>query len=411
MARVRAGAGVGVSVLVAVLAFPVSATGASAPGPAVRGAVGTMVGCSDAVAPSPRLVHVESHFATGLLTPFGVAFAPGGKEVFTDSLVNPEQPPPGPGPGRAASAVERYSVTPSGLARARVGTFPDEPSLLGLTMSPDGHDLVAAAGSGASVFSVPRLEQPGSRPSSWLLGSFTTKGAGAIEVAVSPDGHDVFVSLEDTDELAVFDLERALAVGFGPSDLVGTIRMGVAPVGMAISPDGRFLYATSEVATPSGQEGTLTTVDLHRAEVDPSRSVVSTVWAGCSPVRVVATKSSVYVTARGSDDLLEFSAPALASHPASALVGKVAVGEAPVGVALVEHGTRIVVADSNRFEVGGAEANLAVISDRGSSLALEGYVGAGDFPRDMAVSRDGATLVVSDYGSGDLEQVAVRTLP
>ena len=69
------------------------------------------------------------------------------------------------------------------------------------------------------------------------------------------------------------------------------------------------------------------------------------------------------------------------------------------------------MADSNRFEVGGAEANLAVISDRGSSLALDGYVGAGDFPRDMAVSRDGATLVVSDYGSGDLEQVVVRTLP
>ncbi len=397
--------------LAAVLVFSVSPTGANAPGPTALGTVGTMVGCSDAVAPAPTLVHVESHLATGLLTPFGVAFAPGGKQVFADSLVNPEQPPPGPEPGRAASAVERYSVTPSGLVPAHVGTFPGEPSLLGLSMSPDGRDLVAAAGSGASVFSVPRLEQPGSRPSSWLLGSFTTKGGGAIETAVSPDGHDVFVSLEHADQVAVFDLERALTAGFGPSDLVEMIRMGVAPVGMAISPDGRFLYATSEAATRSRQEGTLTTVDLHRAEVDPSRSVVSTVWAGCRPVRVVATKAFVYVTARGSDELLEFSAPALVSHPASALVAKVAVGEAPVGVALVDHGTRIVVADSNRFEVGGAQSNLAVVSDHGSSLALVGYVGTRDFPRDMAVSRDGTALVVSDYGSGDLEQVVVRTLP
>ncbi len=399
------------STLAAILALSAPWPGVSVSAAPALGTVGATVGCSDAVAPAPTLVHVESHLATGLLTPFGVAFGPGGKDVFTDSLVNPEQPPSGPGPGRAASAVERYSVTPSGLARARVGTFPDEPSMAGLAMSPDGRDLVAAAGSGASVFSVARMQQPRSRPSSWLLGSFTTKGTGAIETVVSPDGRDVFVSLEDSDEVAVFDLKRALTAGFRPSELVGMIPTGVAPVGMAISPDGRFLYATSEAATQSGQEGTLTTVDLHRAEVDPSRSVVSTVWAGCSPVRAVATKGFVYVTARGSDDLLEFSAPALASHPASALVAKVAVGEAPVGVALADRGTRIVVADSNRFEVGRAQSNLAVISASGRSLVLDGYVGAGDFPRDMAVSRDGTTLVVSDYGSGDLEQVVVGTLP
>jgi DNA-binding beta-propeller fold protein YncE len=40
--------------------------------------------------------------------------------------------------------------------------------------------------------------------------------------------------------VAVFDLQRALTRGFGPADYVGTIPAGLAPVGLAVSPDGRF---------------------------------------------------------------------------------------------------------------------------------------------------------------------------
>jgi tRNA(Arg) A34 adenosine deaminase TadA len=37
------------------------------------------------------------------------------------------------------------------------------------------------------------------------------------------------------------------------------------------------------------------------------------------------------------------------------------VGEAPVGLALVDHGTRVVVADSNRFGAPEAHAELTVV--------------------------------------------------
>ena len=67
--------------------------------------------------------------------------------------------------------------------------------------------------------------------------------------------------------------------------------------------------------------------------------------------------------------------------------------------------------DSNRFGLGAA-SNLAVVSTNGaSSLTLLGYVKAGCFPRDMAVSGDGKNLVVSNYGSGQIEDVVVATLP
>ncbi len=311
---------------------------------------------------------------------------------------------------RDASGISEYSISASGLASRRIGPVSDE-SLLGMVLSPNGRELVAAGGSGASIFSVSRIEQASSTPSSWRVGTFRSQGQGAIEAIVSPDGQYVFVSLEDSDELAVFNLKRAERSGFGNADLVGYVPMGVAPVGMAISPDGRYVYATSEAATETGTEGTLTTIDLRRAEEQPSRSVISTVSSGCSPVRVVATSSSVYVTARESNQLLVFSAPDLVSHPASALIDRVQVGEAPVGLALVNHHKTVVVADSNRFNANGATSNLAVVAAAGRSLQLAGYVVAGDFPRDMAVSPDGMTVVISDYGSGELEEVDVGTLP
>jgi hypothetical protein len=55
-------------------------------------------------------------------------------------------------------------------------------------------------------------------------------------VAVSPDDRFAFVTLELSDSMAVFDLRKALASGFGPADFVGTVPLGTAPVGLAMSP-------------------------------------------------------------------------------------------------------------------------------------------------------------------------------
>jgi DNA-binding beta-propeller fold protein YncE len=68
------------------------------------------------------------------------------------------------------------------------------------------------------------------------------------------------------------------------------------------------------------------------------------------------------LTARASDTLLGFSAARLRADPAHSLIGAVRVGEAPVGLALVRDGARIVVADSNRFNASGAASSLAVVN-------------------------------------------------
>jgi DNA-binding beta-propeller fold protein YncE len=291
---------------------------------------------------------------------------------------------------------------------------------LGEALTHDGRYLLAADDTdGALVISVGRAESGQADAQVGILGNGAA-GSGAIEVAVSPDDRFAFVSLEDSASIAVYNLQRALAKGFSAADLVGVIPVGIAPVGLAVSPDGRWLYATSELAraapVSARSQGTLTVIDLRRAETDPAASVVATVDAGCSPVRVItsADGSVIWVTARESDRLLGFSAARLLTDPARSLIASVEVGEAPVGLALVDGGSRIVVADSDRFSASGAAATLGVV-DVASALAgrtaLLGYLPAGGFPREMALEPDGRTLLVANFSSGQLEAVGVADLP
>ena len=81
-------------------------------------------------------------------------------------------------------------------------------------------------------------------------------GGGAIEVAVSPDDQVRFaVPRKYSDDIAVFDPQRALASGFRTSGFVGDILLGIAVVGTAVVPDGRWLHATSEVANVRAHRG------------------------------------------------------------------------------------------------------------------------------------------------------------
>jgi DNA-binding beta-propeller fold protein YncE len=235
-------------------------------------------------------------------------------------------------------------------------------------------------------------------------------------VAVSPDGDDAFVTEEDARQAAVFNLHRALTQGFSRQDLVGDIPLGLAPVGLAVSPDGHWLYATSEQAPELGGEtGTLTVINMARAQTDTAGSVAGTVTAGCNPVRVITSADGrdIWVTARASDDLLCFSASAPRGNPAHALLAVVRVGEAPVGLRLVRNGTLIVVADSNRFIVRGATASLSVVNVAAALAgrpAVTESIPAGLFPREMALVPGGQHLLVTNYASGQLEAVSVPSV-
>jgi DNA-binding beta-propeller fold protein YncE len=355
----------------------------------------------------------------------------------------------GGGTGGSVIDVLRMATTASGQP-VLVRSIPVAGQPLGETITPDGRYLLAADGNGAVVISVARAESGAASAVLGMLAAPSGNGASqgalsasAIEVATSRDGRYAFVTLEYDRRAAVFNLADAVSRGFGSADYAGSIPLGQAAVGLAVSPGGRWLYATSEIAAPAqhpagirapaggpalpaGQAasagilpneppGTLTLIDLQRAETDPARSVVATVDAGCQPVRVVtaANGTQVWVTARASDDVLCFAAARLVTNPSHALAAVVRVGEAPVGLTAVRDGALVIVADSDRFGVPSAHADLTVINVANAldgRPAVVGDIPAGLFPRDMTAASNG-TVLVSNFSSGQVETVDTATIP
>jgi DNA-binding beta-propeller fold protein YncE len=344
-----------------------------------------------------------------------------------------------------------YSV--AGFVPRLIRTIRVPGEAVGCSLTRDGRLLLIASRQGATVVSVARAERGASHPVLGTLApppSVHLQAAGAIETASSADGRYAFVSLEygaPGGVIAVYDLGSTVAPRFGPGDYVGAITLGDAVVGSALSPDGRYLYVTSEVARQSPAQlratearirrlrashrlrqliergglaalepnGTLSVIDVAAAEHDPAHAVLATVSALQQPVRVAVSPdgSIVWVTARASNRLLAFSAARLLTDPAKALLADVTVGTAPVGVAVFDHGHRVISADSNRFNAPGAHATLTIV-DAGAALAhrpaLIASLRAGLFPREIAVERDDTIALVGNFGSDQLETVNLSRL-
>ena len=286
-------------------------------------------------------------------------------------------------------------------------------SALGEALTHNQKYLLVSGHGGLTVFRVSDLEHGLSTP----VGALTSPGKHAVQVAVSPDDRFAFVTLQFSHAVAVFNLEQALASGFGPADLVGRIPVGANPIGLTVSPDGRYLYVASGLATPTpaSGHGSLSVIDLRKAETSPAASVLKKIRAGCGPDRVAVSGDgrTVWVSDGGGNAVVAFSAAKLLSDPAHALLARVAVGQRPLGLVLVNRGAQLIVADSNRDNGPGGGANLAVI-DVPRALhrqpALTGYLHTGSIPRQFALEPGGGRLLVVDTGSGQVQAVKIGHL-
>lgn len=143
---------------------------------------------------------------------------------------------------------------------------------------------------------------------------------------------------------------------------------------------------------------------------------MATAPAGCQPVRVAVSPNGavVWVSARGSNRLLAFSATRLRARPAQSLLASVRVWAAPVGITVLSTGSRVVVADSNRFGPPGQRGRLTVVDTKAALAhrpALLGSIQAGRFPRELAVVPGRQLVLVTDFGSNRLQVVDTSRLP
>jgi DNA-binding beta-propeller fold protein YncE len=287
------------------------------------------------------------------------------------------------------------------------------PTANGEALTPDHKHLVVSSGNGAVVYSVSALKHQ--LPA--FVGQLSSPGGRyGVQVALSPDGRFAFVTLQHSGQVAVFNLRQALTRGFGPSNLVRTISVGSNPIGIAASTDGQYMYVAQGLADTSPGLGTLVILDMAKAEKKSGQPIVHTVDAGCGPARVMPSADGkyVWVTAAAGNALIAYSAAKLISDPAHALIARVALGQAPLGMMTVNNGKQIVIADSNRYNVRGAVSHLAVV-DVSKALArqpaLVGLIKSGTAPRQFALEPNGTTLLVTNTQSGQVQAVDISHLP
>jgi DNA-binding beta-propeller fold protein YncE len=366
---------------------------------AAVGAIVTPPACSTSAAALKPLTSVSlgSVFIGG--NPFAVVQSPDGTYTFASD--NNELVVLRSGSGLAPFVQRTYTI--KGVDK-------------GMVLTPDGKYLLAAGNDDAIVISVQEAENGAANPVTGVLDTPGASKGGAAQVLASPDSKYVFVTLQNTTTMAVFNLADALASGFNPHDFVGFVPLNVQPVGIGASPDGRWLYVTSFLRAPGSipAPGTLSVVSMTGAETDPAKSVKTVVTAGCSPARAVSDGKTVWVTARDSNTVLAFSAARLLSDPQHALLANVPVGQTPTGEILIDGGKRLVIADSNENSSSQANGDLAVI-DTAKALAgpsgLLGVVPVSGQPRQLAVADNGTVLFVVNQVSRQLQALKISDLP
>jgi hypothetical protein len=158
----------------------------------------------------------------------------------------------------------------------------------GEALSADEQVLAITTQREVALLDVPRLEESTSDP---IISHIKDRNAQPVYAVVSRDNKLLFVSDEVANRISVFKLvSRSDPHGPG-SALIGYIPIASGPIGLAVSPDGRWVYATDMVAPgslhlrdrcvpPMGDgvrqsEGVVVKIDIDKARTDPRTSVVA----------------------------------------------------------------------------------------------------------------------------------------
>ncbi|HYK51995.1 MAG TPA: GH92 family glycosyl hydrolase, partial [Candidatus Eremiobacteraceae bacterium] len=286
-----------------------------------------------------------------------------------------------------AAAAAASSVT------ASVSVAPHTPSGL------YDFSLAGVSGDGAAIARVTGVVQvmgPGNRPPSLAyvanffdnevapfdprthaVGQPIVVGELPREVAISPDGRRVYASNNGANSVSVIDTAT--------QSVIATINVGHSPWGVRVSPD------SSTVWVANGGDNTIQPIDASTLVAGKAIPV------GQNPedIAISPDGSMLWVVDVNSGDVMPVNART--ETPLDPII----VGPHPRGIAISPDGSRVFVSDFAGNEVTPIDT---VTRKAGTSIPV------GIAPRGLVVSPDGKMLYVADFGSNEVSRIDLTTM-
>ncbi|KAI0121302.1 cytochrome cd1-nitrite reductase-like protein [Xylariales sp. AK1849] len=293
----------------------------------------------------------------------------------------------------------------------------------GVALTHDKRNLYIATGYGAVIFDVPKAILGRNDSIVGVLSQNGYAGRSSIELSITPDDKYVFISQEfgsnatyNLGAVEVYNVTR-LNNGTVVSSCKGFIALGYATIGQQFSKDYTKLFVTSELnntATSLNQtSGIISVLDVEKLKQTPGKSLLNKVSSGCHPVRCQLSTdgTQLWVSLREANQVLAYDAEKIINSTTDVLLATVNTGTSPIGLAAI--GSHILTVDSNRFYYDNTSTGVTVVDT--VAAVEQGQVDfpqipTGAFPRALAVSPDGNTLLISEYDDSTIRAVDVRSL-
>ncbi len=280
-----------------------------------------------------------------------------------------------------------------------------------------GVDKVQADGALVPLKPIPIPLKVGIQP------DIRAKNSGTCGMVMSPDGKSLYVSLFENAAVACVNLSTYDATT--GSATYTEVPVGSSPDALAISPDGRMLYAADRggrrprpgdtedlgdpvvvnPATYKANTGEVTVIDTAKAASQPGRAVRAEISVGLQPTAMVVSPSGsrLYVACSNSDELDVIDTAnyrivdKVDTSPAPFRLGD----SSPNGLAITHDGSRLFVSLGGDNAV--AEYRLSE-NDGGSAATTTrlGLIPTAWFPVDVCLANHDTTLCIANskgYGS------------
>ena len=265
----------------------------------------------------------------------------------------------------AVIALENKVVLDNGVTQVVANPRPDGLALLDLGASP------------------PRLLAQIELPSATVLGPPTT-------VAITPDGATALVSSgqmhdpADKSKLVNHDIVSLVNLRSSPPSLVGSVKVGKQPTGIAVSPSGAIALVANR------GDGTVSVLKLNAAPVaEIARIALGKADSGPSGVVFTPDGKNALVT-RDGDHFV--SVLKIDGDKVEEAKRDISVGWRPYGISMAPHGRWAAVANIGR---GGGDADTVSIIDLSKQpFRTTETVTVGQTPEGIMVSPDGQHLAV-----------------